>query len=310
MHELDIGRHSVHAATGAPWGWEIPTYLFLGGVAAGVMIVSALLARRGEAPSRAARLLGFAAPVLVSLGMLALFLDLGQKLHVWRFYAALRVTSPMSWGAWILLLVYPVTVLFGLSQLEAGDVERGAAAFQRAGLARAFRWAAGFSGRHAEALRRWELALGVALGIYTGILLSTLSARPLWSSALLGPLFLASGLSTGTALLLLFRLPDSERHALARWDTWAIGVELLLLALFLVGLSTSGAPAREAAALLLGGRYTAPFWALVVIAGLATPLLLDVLSERMKRPLPVAAPALVLAGGFALRWLLVTAGQA
>jgi protein NrfD len=43
--------------------------------------------------------------------------------------------------------------------------------------------------------------LGVALGIYTGILLNTMVARPLWNSAILGPLFLVSGLSAGAAVM-------------------------------------------------------------------------------------------------------------
>ena len=38
-----------------------------------------------------------------------------------------------------------------------------------------------------------------ALGIYTGVLLSALGARPFWNSALLGPLFLVSGLSSAAA---------------------------------------------------------------------------------------------------------------
>ena len=44
----------------------------------------------------------------ISLGMLALFLDLEHKLYVWRLYLTFKPLSPMSWGAWILMLVYPV----------------------------------------------------------------------------------------------------------------------------------------------------------------------------------------------------------
>jgi len=307
MHELDIARR---VSSEAPWGWEISTYLFLGGMAAGVMIASALLSRGEAKPSRTARLLSFAAPVLVSFGMLALFLDLSHKAHVLRFYAAFRPGSPMSWGAWILVLVYPVTVLFGLSQLDEPDASRASAWFERIGLGRAFRWAMELSRRRSGGLRLWNLALGIGLGVYTGILLSTMAARPLWSSALLGPLFLVSGVSTGLAFLMLFSLPDPERGALARWDLFAIGVELVLLALFLVGLSTAGASGSEAASLLLGGRYTSQFWALVVVAGLLVPVALDALAHRMKVTIPLASPALVLAGGFALRWILVSAGQA
>ena len=42
--------------------------------------------------------------------MFALFLDLAHKLYVWRLYTTFQFTSPMSWGAWILILVYPALI--------------------------------------------------------------------------------------------------------------------------------------------------------------------------------------------------------
>src|SRR5512144_114912 len=124
MTEIDIARHSypidpvLHV-----WGWEIPVYLFLGGMAAGVMILSSLLSLRREERSPAARWLALAAPALVSLGMVALFLDLAHKLYAWRFYLAFRWTSPMSWGAWILLLVYPASLGLALAGLSEGEAQ-------------------------------------------------------------------------------------------------------------------------------------------------------------------------------------------
>jgi protein NrfD len=314
MIEIDVARHShlidpqLHV-----WGWEIPVYLFLGGMAAGLMILTALLQRSGGSRSAAARWLPFLAPALVSVGMAALFLDLSHKLYVWRFYLAFRWTSPMSWGAWILVVVYPVTILQGLASVDEEQA------------ARIGDWLLkldrtdGLAGKVAR-LRKWArererkigvaaIATGIGLGVYTGILLSTLGARALWGSALLGPLFLVSGLSTGAAAMMLFRVTEEERHALARWDLAAIGVEALLLALLLIGLSTGGAGARSAAALLLGGSYTGPFWALVVAAGLAVPALLEVLEFRLRLRASLVTPALILAGGFALRWIFVAAGQ-
>src|SRR5512133_1053099 len=230
MTEIDVARHSnlidpqLHV-----WGWEIPVYLFLGGVAAGTMILSALLQRQGGERSKAARALPFLAPALVSVGMLALFLDLSHKLYVWRFYLAFRWTSPMSWGAWILLVVYPVTILQGLASIDDDQ------AAWLGGKLLQIDPSDGLAARLA-AIRKWALArersigtaaiaAGVGLGVYTGILLSTLGARALWGSALLGPLFLVSGLSTGAAAMMLFPVNAEERHLLARWDLAAIGVE-------------------------------------------------------------------------------------
>lgn len=309
MNELDIARHShlidPHLQV---WGWEIPTYLFLGGMAAGIMFLSSLLHARGGERSRVARWLPLVAPLLVSLGMVALFLDLGHKAFVWRFYLAFRWTSPMSWGAWILIVVYPVSLLYGLATLAAEDAERLARRVPLLGglvsPARAF------AARHLRGLRIANLVVGVGLGGYTGVLLSTLGARALWGSALLGPLFLVSGISSGAALALLLRVSAEERAFLSRADLHAMWLEIALILFVLAGLSTGGAAAQAGAALLLGGPYTAPFWALVVAVGLVVPSLLELLERRMHLPATAVAPALVLVGGFALRWILVAAGQA
>ncbi|HEY6844064.1 MAG TPA: NrfD/PsrC family molybdoenzyme membrane anchor subunit [Thermoanaerobaculia bacterium] len=249
------------------WGWQIAVYLFLGGMAAGVMILSGIL--RGQ--SRAARRLIFLAPIALSIGMLALFLDLEHKLHVFRFYTAFRITSPMSWGSWILLLIYPATLLYGV--------------------------------RPTERLRKINIALGIALGAYTGILLGTLTARAAWSSLFLAPLFLVSGVSAAAAVAMLLPLSESERASIRRWDLIAIGAEALVLAFFFLDLKGG------AASLFFGGAYTAPFWSLVVIAGLLVPAALE-LVEAQRRVHVAIAPALVLVGGLALRWIFVLAGQA
>jgi formate-dependent nitrite reductase membrane component NrfD len=155
-----------------------------------------------------------------------------------------------------------------------------------------------------------NLILGVALGTYTGILLGTLGARALWSSGLLGPLFLVSGLSTGAALFMLFPINKKEHRLVRNLDIAAIGLELVLLSLFFVDLMNgSGQLGRQAAALFLGGSYTAVFWSLVVIAGLVVPLFLEVYESRHHVRAALVAPILLLIGGFALRWILVAAGQ-
>jgi formate-dependent nitrite reductase membrane component NrfD len=311
MTEIDVARYSLQIDPHLHiWGWEIPVYLFLGGMAAGLMILTSLLAMRREAPSPAARWLAFAAPVLVSVGMGALFLDLAFKAHVLRFYAAFRWTSPMSWGAWILVLVYPVSLLVALAGLDDAQAEKAARFLGGFGLARPAAALRAWALRHLARLRWANLVVGVGLGVYTGILLSTLGARALWSSALLGPLFLVSGLSTGAAFLMFFGISEGERHFVTRWDLLAIGLEVLLIVLFLVGLSTASLEGKEAAGLLLGGPFTAEFWAGVIIAGLAVPLLLEILELRLHVRPTLVAPALVLAGGFALRWIMVAAGQA
>ena len=307
MTELDLSRHSplldphLHV-----WGWEVPAYLFLGGLAAGAMeLLPLLLARPGPA-SRTARRLGFAAPLLVTMGMGALFLDLEQKAHVLRFYLAFRWTSPMSWGAWILLLVYPVSLLSALGALDDQDAE---ALARRAGpLGQLVLAARRLAAPRAALLRRAGVAVGGGLGVYTGILLSALGARSLWASPVLGPLFLASGVSSGAALLLLFGLDDGERRWLDRAHRLALGSEAALLLLFALGHATGGAAGRAALQGLVRGPFALAFWGLVVACGLGLPLLVEGAEARLHRHTPLA-PALVLLGGLALRWVMVAAGQ-
>lgn len=312
MNEIDVIRtnHLVDPHMHI-WGWEVPVYLFLGGLAAGVMIATALLnlSRPANERSAALRWLPFAAPVALSLGMGALFLDLEHKAYVWRFYLALKLSSPMSWGAWILLAIYPATLLLGLLSLQDRDLER----LQRwlpgplNGWTRSLRtWAVA----RERTIRRLNVGLGIALGVYTGVLLGAMGARAPWNSALLGPLFLTSGASAGAAFLLLFPLGEHERQELSKWDRLAILVEVALIALYLVGLLNGSAQAQAGAQLLLGGSYTAQFWSLVVVAGLAVPWFLEFFEARKHIRPTLAAPALVLMGGLALRWILVAAGQA
>ncbi|GMU64822.1 MAG: hypothetical protein AMXMBFR36_10960 [Acidobacteriota bacterium] len=286
------------------WGWEIPVYLFLGGLVAGMMAITGylLLSDRFRRAESAIRILPALAIALLSLGMFALFLDLELGRHAFRLYLTFEAASPMSWGAWILVAVYPALVAALL--VRPPDL-----------VAARLPWAAGLGRRIAgnrDALR-WigsaNLLLGGLLGIYTGVLLSSLGARPLWNSALLGPLFLVSGLSTAAALVHLIAREPFERELLAKADNGLLMLELVFLALFLIGLLGAGTAHARAARLLLDGPYAAVFWVAVVALGIVVPLVVQLLAVRHRVLHTPVAPLLVVAGGLVLRFLIVDAGQ-
>jgi len=287
------------------WGWEIAVYLFLGGLVAGMMAIAGwfLFADRHRKVDSVMALLPGLGLVLLSLGMGTLFLDLAHKPYVWRLYTTFQLASPMSWGAWILLAVYPA--LLGALLLSVP------AALRR----RIPALAACSDGLRARppvvrGIATANLVLGGLLGIYTGILLSALGARPLWNSALLGPLFLASGLSSAAALVHMVARDRSEGELLARADDRFLQAEVVLLTLFLIGLLSATQVHMRAAGLLLGGPFTAVFWVGVVGIGIALPLFIQSLAVSHRiRHTPVA-PLLVLAGGLLLRFVIVYAGQA
>lgn len=289
------------------WHWEVPVYLFLGGLTAGVMFFAALmvLLRREEQATFAVNRLSLLAPIALSLGMGALFLDLEHKLFVWRFYTAFQPASPMSWGSWILILVYPVAILQVLSTLRPGYpfLARWLERIPRAGDV------LDFSERHRRAIAAWTIPIAVALGIYTGILLSALSARPFWNTGVLGPLFLVSGLSTAAALVVLIARHHGERLLFTRIDVGLILVEIALVALLVVNLTTGTAVHLQAAQHILGGEYTLLFWGAFVGLGLLVPLLLEWHELRGGRMLVFLGPLLVIVGGYILRHVTVELGQ-
>jgi protein NrfD len=285
------------------WGWEVPVYLFLGGWVAGSMVLAGWFMRRGREPGArcVCDVLPWISLVLISLGMGALFLDLEHRLYVWRMYLTLQPSSPMSWGGWILILVYPVLALSALRSLPGDWLSRWPAIARLAGNLR--------QPAATRMLSNTSILTGIALGIYTGILLSSLGARPLWASAALGPLFLVSGLSTGAAFAHVIARDQGEQAALLRADNAFLAAELVLIALFLIGLTTASAVHANAAALLLGGPYTAVFWVFVVGLGIVLPLAIQTLMASHRIPHTLVAPALVMFGGLALRFVIVSAGQ-
>jgi len=302
--EIESTRNAALAVAERVWGWEIPIYLFLGGLVAGLMLaVSTSVLMLGRARVTEAMRRGLLlAPVLLSLGMGALFLDLTYKLHVFRFYTTLRATAPMSLGSWVLLLVYPV---------QLGLVLAMPAEILRPWLDRvpALKRLRVFLEVHVRRLAWAGLVLGVALGVYTGVLLSATVARPLWSSGALGFLFLASGTSTGVAALMVLERDHQMRGIFARADLALIALELMVIVLWLVGLSTQGPIYREAAQLVLSGPYAPLFVGIVVFGGLLVPATLEALSLRGKALHSRWVPALVLVGGLLLRFVIVYAGQ-
>ena len=305
MNELTTTRHNdlidpiVHV-----WGWEIPVYLFLGGLVAGMMIIAGYFFIKGRDEGHKCicyqiPLLGM---VLLSLGMFALLLDLEHKAYVWRVYTTFEIKSPMSWGSWILLLVYPALLVNFLLNVPAWIGDR---------LPFLNHWSQKIRSiknikRH---LGKVNLVLGIMLGIYTGILLSALGARPLWNSAILGPLFLVSGLSTASALVHMIARDRSESEMLARADNLFLTIELFIIALFFIGLLSSSEMQIKSAMLLLTGPFAASFWVFVILIGILIPLLIQNLSASHRIKHTPIAPVMVIIGGFILRFIFVQAGQ-
>lgn len=287
------------------WHWHIPFYLFLGGLAAGILFFAALYTIQGkeEKYPTAVKRAPFITPFILVIGLLALLLDLNNKPYFWQLYTTIRLESPMSWGAWTLMVVTPISFIWCALNIKE--------------IFPAFEWKYGWIKQLEYFFRKnkitmsWILLIfSVILGIYTGILFSAFNARPLWNTSILGPLFLASGLSTGAAYIMLVSKSHAERLFFSKIDLVLIGIELFLIIHMFMGFLASTQVQIDAAMLFLGGPYTTVFWVFVVFLGMLLPALLEVLELRKYR-VPVLIPGLlVLFGGLMFRFIIAYAGQA
>lgn len=286
------------------WHWQIPLYLFLGGLAAGILFFAALYFLNGkerEYPA-AVRLAPFLTPFLLIIGLLALFIDLRHKMFFWQLYTNIKLQSPMSWGAWTLMVITPVSFIWCALHIRDLFPEWDWK----------YSWIKDlelFFNRNKKTIAWIMLIYSVILGIYTGILLSAFNARPLWNTSILGPLFLTSGLSAGAATILILSKSATERKVFARIDLILIGIELFLIIHMFMGFLASTQVQIDAAHLFLGGPYTMSFWIFVVIIGMILPAILEIM-ELKKYHIPSFLPALlVLFGSIMLRFIFVYAGQ-
>ena len=312
------------------WGLPVIGYLFLAGVGAGALTVSGAVLLRGGGGVfagehfRIARYGAILAPLPLILGTGMIVFDLGtfqvgvqdfnvEKIFKWVNLFKTINLSPMSIGSWILGLCILVSLVSAWTFLSPKNREDD----DKKGLRSVLAWIG--------------VPLGVAVAVYTGIMLGAMPSRPFWNSQIIGMLFLVSALSTGVAgiLIMYATCPDKIRwqntmagggFILAVSDALLIGVELIIIFLFIMfAFLTVGDPAHAIAVILPGGPLVAWFWIGVVLFGMVVPVLVELRHTLPKllhhrpymilRSVEVAIGVLVLVGGFLLRYVIVVAGQ-
>lgn len=289
------------------WHWPISLYLFLGGLAAGILFFAAVvtLLDKDKKYLGAVKWATIIPPIALSVGLLALLYDLTHVWYSWRLYVTFRITSPMSWGAWTLLLVTPLSFVWTLSYFKeyfpSWKWQEGILSFASTVIDYI---------NDNKKIVAWILVPStIILGIYTGILLSAFNARPLWNNSILGPLFLTSGLSTGAAAIIMLSKTHEERRLFSMIDLVLIAIELFLITHMVMGMMAGSQVQLEAAELILGGEFTVTFWVFVVVLGLTFPAILEIF-ELIGFKVPAYVPAiLVLMGGVVFRFVMVDAGQ-
>jgi len=269
------------------FGWAAAADLFLGGVGAGLFLISFImeLLDKYEPLARIGTISG---PILVLVATFILFADLGVKT---KFYRLFR--NPLSWmsrGTWVITIF----ILFGLAY--------SLPAF----------WQLDWKGT----------ALGNAIGIvaaifailtslYTGFLFAAVKRISFWNTAALPLLFFASSLYGGMAILLLIApfftaSPDGTFSVLVIAEIILILIQLFVLGIFLEIAKLGSTPTAESARMLRGPAFVIG----VIVAGLIVPLgLLSYYAAASNTlALPMLAGILLLVSNFFLRYYILRAG--
>jgi formate-dependent nitrite reductase membrane component NrfD len=296
--------YGVPAIHGGEWKWMIAIYFFLGGLTSGSYIV-ATIARwfggsTGQPIARAGRYVSFAALLPCPL---LLILDLGRPERFLYMLRVFKLRSPMSMGVWGLLGYSGFATLASLTQ-AADDGLLGWIGWPRKLL----------TSGPVRLLALPGIGFASFFGGYTGVLLAA-TAVPLWarSALMLGPLFLTSGVSSGTAAiaLVLALSKGTPREALGRLHRLnALGLLLELGLTQAIRVRAGHVIGRPLHTGRLGRIEKYGVTGLGILVPLALQWKALVRGEAPSRLSTAAASILVLAGGLALRCVMVFAGRA
>ncbi|MEP7369551.1 MAG: NrfD/PsrC family molybdoenzyme membrane anchor subunit [Dermatophilaceae bacterium] len=290
------------------WGWQIAWYLFLGGLGAGATLTSLVASRAGSRFAAIERAGATLAGPVVAFGTALLVVDLGMGLREpWRLvYLYTNWQSPMTWGTWILTLFIPIALLHALAVTGPMSPrwERLVSPVRRV------------STRAASVLKVIAGVLALSTAVYTGFLLSVPPSFPLLNSLMLPVLFTVSALSTGLSAAVLGGYVLARREGvvldLQQWSRVHIGLLVVEFAALLAWLGVGSASVAGNASVqqLISGDLAPVFWVGLVLAGLVGPILAFVIETALRgsgHRLALAGEAGVLAGGLALRYLVLLA---
>ena len=255
------------------WTWEIPAYLFTGGLAGASSVLSTAARLSGNEKLARTSLYVGAVADLVSPVLLAS--DLGRPERFHHMFRVVKVTSPMNVGSWVLLV--------------SGGASTTAALLELAGRLRPVKILA-------EAVSTLS---GPPLATYTGVLLAD-TAVPVWHEGRreLPWIFAASAAASAGAAASIFVHPRDARPA-RRLVVAGVLAERASMRAMERRLGTTGEVYRQGTA----GKLSR------VAKGLAAAGAVVLATRgRRSRAAAVLGGSLVCAGELNLRWAVLKAG--
>ena len=310
---------------GVAMGYLIACYLFFFSLAEGTHIVSHLswLYYRQDNYRPLEKVGSFLPFVILSFVSIFLIADLGHPEKALTMIYHWNWTAPVAYGFYVVLLcilsyAFHSYYLFlpemvvkarngaafsGLYKLLAGNPETGSADEIRQ--------------RHHGKERFWantSVTMSVIGLIYLGFMISSFKGRVAWNSAVLIFIFISQGLTSGAAFLILFSqlknavgrpsasgIKDQGNYisGLARFFKYALLVQTVVWAIYLLQLKFVGQGGHAVIKLLFSGPRSSQFWLFQLFIGLMLPFVMMFFQSGRNKPvLRFLAALAAMAGSF------------
>jgi Fe-S-cluster-containing dehydrogenase component/formate-dependent nitrite reductase membrane component NrfD len=286
----DLAREVYDVPHPAPWGWKIAAYLWTKSIAAGALLVAAILLTLsgGSAPA----LLNVVCPMVALVGLAVtsglLIFDLKRPD---RFFYL--ITKP-NFRSWLVIGTY---FLIGYGALASG-------------------WLlCGFLNGSVPFILQWlAAAFAIASACYSAFLFAQAKGRDLWQSPLFLWHLLVQALVAGSATIFIAGVLMDVSEILRPAALVMLISLIVSLAMNLgeIALPHVSEDVKIATRALIKGHLSQRFWGLVIGAGLVAPIILTALLLSSLIPgiaFEVLAALLALAGLWWFEELWVKAGQ-
>lgn len=282
-------------SNGTSWGLYIACFMFLVGLSAGGLIVasSASIFHVTEYKKVALPAV-IVSTVCICLAGAFVLIDLGGIVRVWNMFLTPNFASPLLWDMTVITcyLIINLVYLYFMTSKKADQSK-------------------------VAIVSRFALPVAILVHSVTAWIFGLHIAREGWHTAIMAPLFVASAMDSGLALLLVvlaglrkagvLQVEQKLYANLAGLLATCIAVDAFFIGCEVLTMAYPGAAGAETLALMAFGP-TAPFFWLEVVAGLLVPFCILVFAKnRQKTGLVLLASALVILGVFCKRcWLLLT----
>ena len=294
IFQLAGGLAVTGMSNGVSWGLYITMFMFFVGLSAGGLIVasSASVFHITKFKAVALPAIILSTVCICAAGMFVL-IDLGGIQRVWRILTGPNPTSPLLWDVCV-ITCYLIINVFYLVFMTRGN-------------------------QHAVSIvSRFALPCAILVHSVTAWIFGLEAAKEGWYTAIMAPIFVASAMDSGLALLLVVLgvlkkagIYDTSRELMAMLAgllCTCVAVDAFFIFCEVLTMAYPGAAGAETLALLTTGP-TAPFFWFEIICGLVIPFCILVFAKnRQSAVLINVACVLIVVGVFCKRvWLLFTA---